>query len=81
MSVCYRYRWQIEFFTKHMCTKQKSLLGEEKRNYEKLLNSDARFKRLNLNEQGQILNVLVKKKNGYSLKKVALSIVMDARGY
>ena len=60
---------------------QKDLLDEKKRTYKKFLNADERFKELKDNEQRQVLNVLAKNKEECNLRKVALSIVMDTRGY
>ena len=63
-----------------MNTKQRYLL-EKKREYENFLSTDERFKGLKHNEQRQILNVLAKNSGEHSLRSIALSIVMDARGY
>lgn len=53
----------------------------EKEELGTILSTDERFKGLKDNEQRQILNVLAKDKGEHGLKSVALSIVMDVRGY
>ncbi|MCK5027468.1 MAG: hypothetical protein KAS07_03545 [Candidatus Pacebacteria bacterium] len=60
---------------------KRSFVDEQKRKYEKLLETDERFKKLKCNKQKQILNVLTKNKGEHKLTNVELSIVMDARGY